>query len=218
MTILPSLPPVKGFTANNLRGSVWYRRRPPAAARAPDRTQLRGNGLLDGSLSGRLGVRSGSHGGACSSRRTQRLARRLARVSLWRMVRDGPSILPDGSLAALRRRIQFETGPASYPTARSQRFGGWFEAGPASFPTARSWRFGGWFGRDGPGDLPGGTLAALWRMVRGGPGVLPDGSLMVLQRMVQRMPGGVPDGLRISFRLETGPAACPTARSCITSV
>ena len=23
---------VKGFTANNLRGSVWYRRRPPAAA------------------------------------------------------------------------------------------------------------------------------------------------------------------------------------------
>jgi len=145
MTLLPSSPTVRGFTANNLRGSVRYRRRPPAAARAPDRTRLRGNGLLDGSLGGRLGVRGGSRGGACNSRRARRLARRLARVSLWRMVRGGPGVLPDGSLAALRRRIRFETGPASYPTARSWRFGGWFEAGPASCPTARSRRFGGWF-------------------------------------------------------------------------
>jgi len=32
--------------------------------------------------------------------------------------------------------------------------------------------------------------------------------------MVRHMLGGVPDGLRISFRFETCPAACPTARSC----
>ena len=138
MTILPSSPPVKRFTVNNLRGSVGYRRRPPAAAQAPDRTRFRGNGLLDGSLGGQLGVRGGSRGSACSSRRARWLARWLARVSLRRMVRGGPGVLPDGSLAALRR-------------------------------------------------------------------------------MVRRMHGGLPDGLRISFRLETGPAACPTARSCIAS-
>jgi len=145
MTLLPSSPTVRGFTGNNLRGSVRYRRRPPAAASAPVRTRLRSNGLLDRSLGGWLGVRGGPRGGACSSRRARRLARRLARVSLWRMVRGGPGVLPDGSLAVLWRRIRFETGPASYPMARSRRFSGWFEAGAASCPTARSWRFGGWF-------------------------------------------------------------------------
>ena len=185
MTILPSSPPINGFTENNLRGSVRYRQRPPAAARVLDRTRLHGNGLLGGSLGGQLGVRGGSCGGTCSSRRARRLARRLARVSLRRMVRGGPGILPDGSLAALGRRIRFETGPASYPTARSRRFGGWFEAGPASCPTARSRRFGGWFGRDGPGVLPGGSLPALWRMVRGGPGILPDGWLVSLRWVVR---------------------------------
>ena len=64
MTLLPSSPTVRGFTANNLRGSVRYRRCPPAAARAPDRTRLRSNSLLNGSLDGRPGVRGGSHGGA----------------------------------------------------------------------------------------------------------------------------------------------------------
>ena len=145
MTLLPSSPTVRGFTANNLRGSVRYRQRPPPAARAPDRTRLRGNGLLVGSLGGRLGVRGGSFGGTCSSRGARRLARRLACVSLRWMVRGGPGVLPNSSLAALRRRIQFKMGPASYPTARSWRFGGGFEAGPASCLTARSWRFGGWF-------------------------------------------------------------------------
>jgi len=94
-----------------------------------------------------------AHTAAHASRRARRLARRLTRVSLWRMVRGGPGVLPDGSLVALRRRIRIETGLASCPMARSRRFGGWFEAGPASYPTARSWRFGGWFGRDWPGCL-----------------------------------------------------------------
>jgi len=49
---------------------------------------------------------------------------------------------------------------------------------------------------------------------RDGHGDLPDGSLAALRRMVRHIPGGVPDGLRISFRFETGPVACPTARSC----
>ena len=136
MTILPSSPTVKGFTANNLRGSVRYLQRPLAAASAPDRTRLRGNGLLDGSHGGRRGVRRTSPGGAC-----------------------------------------FETGPAACQTARS-------------------------------------CIASADGSDRDRPGVLPDGSLAALRRMVRRMPGGVPDGLRISFRLQTSPAACPTARSC----
>jgi len=72
-------------------------------------------------------------------------------------VRDGPGILPDSSLATLRRRIRFETGPASCPTTRSRRFAGRFEGGPSSCPTARSRRFDGWFGQDGHGVLPGGS-------------------------------------------------------------
>jgi len=47
------------------------------------------------------------------------------------------------------------------------------------------YRFGGWFGRDGPGVLPDGSLAALRRMVRNGPGVLPDGSLAALRRVIR---------------------------------
>jgi len=136
MTLLPSSSTVRGFTANNLRGSVRYLRRPLAAAWAPDRTRLHGNGLLDGSLGGRRGVRGGSHGGAC-----------------------------------------FETGPAACQTACS-------------------------------------CIASADGSDRDVPGVLPDGLLVALRRMVRRMPSGVPDGLRISFRFETGPAACPTARSC----
>ena len=136
MTILPSSPTIMGFTANNLRGSVRYLRCPLAAAFAPDRTQLRGNGLLDGTLGGRRGVRGGSHGSAC-----------------------------------------FETGPAAC-------------------------------------QMAGSCIASADGSDRDGHGVLPDGSLAALQRMVRRMPGGLPDGLRISFRSETGPAACPTACSC----
>ena len=36
-----------------------------------------------------------------------------------------------------------------------------FEMGLASCPTARSRRYGGWFGRDGPGVLPGGSLKSV---------------------------------------------------------
>ena len=90
---------------------------------------------------------------AHASRRARRLARLLTWVSLRRMVRGVPGVLPDTSLVALRRRIRFETGPASCPTARSRCFGEWFEAGPASCMTARSRRFGGWFGQDRPGCL-----------------------------------------------------------------
>ena len=139
MTILPSSPTVKGFTANNLRGSVRYLRRhlerriihgAAAAACLTDRS-------VDGAVC--TAARAVAH----ALRRAQRLARGLARVSLWRMVRGRPGVLPDGLLAALRRRIRFETGPASCPTARSRRFGGWLEADPASCPMARSRRFGG---------------------------------------------------------------------------
>ena len=85
---------------------------------------------------------------AYASRRVRRLARRLAHVSLRRMVR-------------------IEMGPASCPTARSRRFGGWFDVCPAACPMAcvyqfdsrKAWRlarrlacvtlvdlhFGGWF-------------------------------------------------------------------------
>ena len=53
-------------------------------------------------------------------------ARRLARgASADGSDRGGPGVLPDGSLAALRRKVRIEAGPAYCPTARSQRFGGW---------------------------------------------------------------------------------------------
>jgi len=81
-------------------------------------------------------------------------------------VRDGPGSLPDGLLV--------------------YRFGGWFEAGPASYSTARVQRFSGVYSiRDGPGVLPDGSLAVLRRMVGGGPGVLPDSSLTALRPMVR---------------------------------
>ena len=154
MTILPSLPTIKGFTVNNLRGSVRYWNRSPA--------------LTLGDLP------NGPRGG---SRR-----RRVCRM-------------PGSVLDGLRISFQFETGPAACPTARSCHFGRsalrqmvqrmpggvpdglrisfWFETGPAACPTARLCRFG---------------RSALWRMVR-------------------RMPGSMPDGLRISFRFEMGPMA-----------
>jgi len=158
MTVLPKSPTVKGFTANNLRDSVRYLRR--RLERRIARGSLVAACLTDHSVDG--AVYAAARAVAHASRRVRQLARRLARVSLRRMVRGGPGVLPDGSLAVLRRRIRFETGPASCPTARSWRFSGWFEAGLVSCPTARSQRFGGWFGRDGPGILPGSSLASVW--------------------------------------------------------
>jgi len=138
MTLLPSSPIIRGFTANNLRGSVRYLRW------RLERRIARGSAatacLTDCSVDSV--VWAAARAAAHASRRVRRLARRLACVSLWRMVRGGPRVLPDGSLAALRRRIRFETGPASCPTARSRPFGGWFEAGPVSCPAARSHRSG----------------------------------------------------------------------------
>jgi len=90
------------------------------------------------------------------SRRARHLARRLTcSASVEDSIRDGPGILTDGWLAALRRRIRFKSGLTSCLMACLQSFGGWFKVGPASCLTARSWRFGGWFGRDGPAVLPG---------------------------------------------------------------
>jgi len=138
MTLLPSSPTVRGFTAHNLRGSVRYLRR------RLERQITRGSAatacLTDRSVDG--AVSAAARAAAHASRRARRLARRLARVSLRRMVRGGPGILPDVSLAALWHRIRFETGPASCPTSCSQRFGGWF-------------------GQDGPSVLPGGSLASV---------------------------------------------------------
>ena len=93
---------------------------------------------------------------ADGSRQVRCLAQRLAHSgSAEDWIPDGSAGLHVGSLAVLRRRIRFQTGPASCPTARSRCFGGWFEMGLASCPTACSRRFGGWFSRDGPGVLPG---------------------------------------------------------------
>jgi len=136
--------PVKGLTANNLRGSVRYRRRPPAAASAPDRTRLRGNGLLDGSLVYRFGgwfeagpascptARSRRFGGGFDSRRAWRLARRLARgASVEDAIRDGPGVLPDGSLAALRRMVR---------SRRARRIARRLARGASADRSRRAWR------------------------------------------------------------------------------
>jgi len=75
-------------------------------------------GLPDGSLVYRFG-------GWFGSRRARRIARRLVRgASADGSDGDGPGVFPDGLLAALRRMVRFETGPAYCPTARPRRFGG----------------------------------------------------------------------------------------------
>jgi len=157
MTLLPSSPTVRGFTANNLRGSVRYLQRPLQHRIA--RGSAAAACLTDRSVDSV--VCTVASPAAPASRRAPRPARLLTRVSLPRMVRGRPSVLPNGSLVVLRQRIRFETGPTSCLTARLRHFGGWFEAGPASCPTARSRCFGGWFGRDGPSVLPGGSLASV---------------------------------------------------------
>jgi len=147
-------------------------------------------------------ARSWCFGGGFDSRWARRLARRLARgASAEDSIQDWPGVLLDGSLASLRRRMRFETGPASCPTARSRRFGGGFdsirarrlarrlacgtsadgsvETGPAYCPTARSWRFGRSFGLRRARHLARRlTRVSLRQMVRDGPCSLPDGSLV----------------------------------------
>ena len=157
-TVLLKSPTVKGFTANNLRGSVRF-----------------------GSVPAGCGLSAGSYAAP-----RQQLARRLARgASAEDSIRDGPGVLSDGSLAALRQRIRFETGLASCPTVRSRRFGGGCDSRRARRLARR---------------LARGASAE--DSIRDGPDVLPDGSLLALRRIVQ---------------IETGPASCPTARSCIAS-
>jgi len=154
MTILPSLPPVKGFTANNLRGSVRYLRR------RLERRIARGSAaaacLTDRSVDGV--VCAAARAAAHASRRARRLARRLARVALAEdSIRDVPGVLPDGSLAALRRMVR--GGPSVLPDGSLAALRRMVRStNPVSCPAARSRRFGGWFGRDGPGVLPGGSL------------------------------------------------------------
>jgi len=103
--------------------------------------RLRGNGLLDGSLGYRFSrwfeagpascptARSRRFGGGFDSRRARCLGRPLTRgASAEDSIRDGPGVLPDGSLVALRRRIRFQTGPASCLTAHSWLFGRGFDS------------------------------------------------------------------------------------------
>jgi len=155
MTLLPSSPTVRGFTANNLKDSVRHLGR--RLERQIACSSAAAACLTDHSVDG--AVYAVPRAAAHTSRWARPLARRLARVLLRRMVRGGPGVLPDGSLVVLWQRIRFETGLVSCPMARLWRFSGWFEAGPASCPMAHLWNFGGWFGRDGPGFLPGGSLA-----------------------------------------------------------
>jgi len=98
MTILPSSPTVKGFTANNLRGSVRYWSRPPARALGDLPQWLARQAAMTVGL---------THASAASvyrsgSRRARRLARRLARIA---SARDRPGGLPGGSLVSLRRMV-----------------------------------------------------------------------------------------------------------------
>jgi len=86
------------------------------------------------------------------------------RVTLRRMVQRMPGCLPDGSLAVLWRMVRIETGPAyCRRLARIASADRSVETGPAARPCVA---FGESFGRDGPGVLPDGSLAALRRMVR----------------------------------------------------
>jgi len=133
--------------------------------------------------------------------------------------RDGPGVLPDGSLAVLRRMVRDASADGSRRarhTARrlacgasadgSRRFGGWLRwarrtdrrlACGALADGSR--RFGGWF-EMGPAYCP---TARSWRfgrssdasadgLDRDGPGVLPDGSLAALRR-IRRLPNGSRD-------------------------
>ena len=171
MTILPSSPTVKGFTANILRGSVRYLRRPLAAARAPDHTRLRDDGLLNGSLGGRCG------------------ARRLAQRRI--LVLGEPGVLLDGLLVSLRRKGSVETDLPYCLTARSRRLGGWFDCDePGLLPndslgvlrrmvgSRRAQRLARQLARGPSAD----------GFDRGGPSVLPDGSLAALRQMVRFKP------------------------------
>ena len=110
MTVLPRSPTVKGFTVNNLRGSVRYWNRPPTGAL--------------GSLPS-----SSRDGGATADGLThaRRLARRLAYIA---SVRDGPG----GSLVSLRRDGSVREGPGVLPDSLLVwvRLGGWFGACPAA--------------------------------------------------------------------------------------
>ena len=93
MTVLPRSPTVKGFTVNNLRGSVRYWNRPPT-------------GTL-GSLPS-----SSRDGGATADGLThaRRLARRLAYIA---SVREGPGVLPDSLLVWVRLGGWFGACPAA---------------------------------------------------------------------------------------------------------
>ena len=86
------------------------------------------------------------------------------RVTLRQMVRRMPGGLPNGSLAVLRRMVRILMGPAyCRRLARIASPDHSVERGPAARPCVA---FGESFGRDGPGVLPDGSLAALRRMVR----------------------------------------------------
>jgi len=107
MTILPSSPTVKGFTANNLRGSVRSLR-------------LGGNGSLNGLLGGRR--LPGGCPAACATVRpwfrgdgsARRIVGGCSAHARW---------LPDGLRVSIRRMVRFETGLAACPTARSYQSG-----------------------------------------------------------------------------------------------
>ena len=92
MTVLPRSPTVKGFTANNQRGSLQYLRR---------RLERR---IVCGSAATACSTDRSMDGAVCAAAR--------------RVVRGGPGGVPDGSLMSPRRSIRIETGPAACPAAR----------------------------------------------------------------------------------------------------
>ena len=83
------------------------------------------------------------------------------------VVQDRPVGLPDG-LLVYRFGGCFEAGVVSCPTAHSQRFGGGLDSRRAQRLVRRLARGASAEDsiRDGPGVLPDGSLAALWRMLR----------------------------------------------------
>jgi len=94
ITLLPSSPTVRGFTANNLSGSVRYLRW--RLERRIAHGSVAAACLTDHSVDGAVCAAACVVAHAC--RRARQLARQLDHVSLRRMVPGGPGVLPDGSL------------------------------------------------------------------------------------------------------------------------
>ena len=156
MIILLKSPTVKGFTANNLRGSVRYLRQ---------RLERR---IVCGSAAMACSTDRSVDGTVCAAARAVAHAVRLVLggapddlcVSLRRMVRRLPGGCPTACVT-LRQMVWIEAGPAYCPKARSCRFGERFDACAAACPTACVYRFGGWCGPGRAWRTADGSLVSL---------------------------------------------------------